>query len=113
MRLLLVAAALLFSGCAQFGAPEQLTLRTSSTLSECRGWAPKPRQCYGVYRMPENTLYSTFFKEELQGFTFEEGYEYTLLVRVDRISNPPADAPDRTYTLVRVLDKYRVREVKR
>jgi hypothetical protein len=41
----------------------------------------------------------------IRGFTPVSGYTYRLLVREDKIENPPADASNITYSLVRILSK--------
>lgn len=40
---------------------------------------------------------------KIEGFTYERGHEYYLLVRRTILANPPADASDRTYSLIRIL----------
>lgn len=40
---------------------------------------------------------------DIVGFTHEPGRHYTLRVRKDHIENPPADAPNTRYTLLKVL----------
>lgn len=103
---LLVACLPLLGACSQSGVPEQLTLRTGSTLVECGGFTvPGAKDCFQTYRLPENTPYGPIFRNEIRGFTFEEGHEYTLLVSVRHIEHPPADGSSVEYTLVRVLDR--------
>ena len=41
----------------------------------------------------------------IEGFTPVSGYTYRLLVREDKVENPPADASGMTYALVRTLSK--------
>lgn len=40
---------------------------------------------------------------EIEGFTYEHEHEYYLSVKRTILANPPADASDRTYSLVRIL----------
>ena len=40
---------------------------------------------------------------KIEGFTYERGHEYYLSVRRTILANPPADASDRTYSLIRIL----------
>lgn len=40
---------------------------------------------------------------EIEGFTYEREHEYYLSVKRTILANPPADASDRTYSLVRIL----------
>lgn len=42
--------------------------------------------------------------EQIKGFTYERGHEYYLSVKRTIFANPPADASDRTYELIRVLE---------
>lgn len=39
----------------------------------------------------------------IEGFTYERGHEYELRVKRTLLANPPMDASDRTYSLVRIL----------
>jgi heat shock protein HslJ len=45
------------------------------------------------------------FYDQIEGFTYEEGYEYLLGVKVKKIKNPPADGSSLKYTLVEVYEK--------
>ena len=45
------------------------------------------------------------FYSDIKGFTFEEGYETVLEVRIDPISNPAADQGNEQYTLIKVISK--------
>jgi hypothetical protein len=75
--------------------------------------APKRQTCMGVIemqclmvreRIPGQAppKWAPFFGS-IGGFTFVPGQRYTLRVRKDKLDNPPADAPDTTYTLLKVL----------
>lgn len=46
----------------------------------------------------------------IEGFTYERGHEYELRVKRTILANPPMDAPDRTYTLVSILQDRLVTE---
>ncbi len=41
----------------------------------------------------------------IEGFDFVEGFKYRILVRSEKVENPPADASAIKYTLVKVLEK--------
>ena len=47
----------------------------------------------------------TLFYDAIAGFEFEPGYEYELLVQVDPVENPPADASNLQYTLIEEVSK--------
>lgn len=48
-----------------------------------------------------------YFYDEIQGFEYTESFEYTLLVKIREVENPPMDASSLSYSLVRVLNKER------
>lgn len=45
------------------------------------------------------------FYNNIEGFTYEPGNEYELIVNVQKVDNPPADASDLKYTLVKEVSK--------
>ena len=47
----------------------------------------------------------TTFYDQIEGFDYEEGYEYLLNVKIKTIKNPPADGSTLKYTLVEVFEK--------
>lgn len=47
----------------------------------------------------------TLFYDGIEGFAYEEGFDYQLLVRREKIDNPPADGSSIRYTLVEVVEK--------
>lgn len=92
-------------------------------LSQCvRPWmssaitlevAPQRRACTGVTEMQCLLVRERVPTQapakwvplfgQIEGFAYVPGKRYTLRVRKDRVDNPPADAPDTTYTLLKVL----------
>lgn len=44
----------------------------------------------------------------INGFTFEQGYEYKLSVLKTKLANPPMDGSDTTYQLIEILSKTQV-----
>ncbi|MCA9989502.1 MAG: META domain-containing protein [Anaerolineales bacterium] len=85
------------------GAPTSkvTTFYVGPTLVDCQGVAPQ--KCLQVREDP-NAEYSLFYST-IEGFNFEEGYEYIIRVQVDPVPNPPADASAFRYTLVEELSK--------
>lgn len=43
--------------------------------------------------------------QTIQGFEYEKGYEYVLLVKRTTLANPPADGSMYTFELLRVISK--------
>lgn len=46
-----------------------------------------------------------YFYGQIEGFNFEKGYEYELIVREEKVENPPADASSVKYILVKEVSK--------
>jgi hypothetical protein len=49
-----------------------------------------------------------YFYSDIEGFTFEPGFDYELRVREEKVANPPADGSSLRWTLVRVVSKQAV-----
>ena len=75
-----------------FVGPEQV---------DCVGVAPQ--KCLLVKETPDADY--TFFYDSIDGFEWEAGYEYELLVRVTEVENPPADGSSLRYELVEIVSK--------
>ena len=82
-------------------AGDTMTLYVGPELVECTGVAPQ--QCMQVKESADGEY--RFFYDAIEGFTFEPGYEYELLVSVDQVDNPPADGSSLKYTLIEVVNK--------
>jgi heat shock protein HslJ len=78
-----------------------MTLYVGPELQECVGVAPM--ECMLVKEDPEGE-YELFYSQ-IEGFTFEPGYEYELLVMVEDVANAPADASSKKYTLVEIVNQ--------
>jgi hypothetical protein len=44
----------------------------------------------------------------IEGFTYEEGFVYLIVVRVERVEVAPSETPRTRYTLVKVLSKDKI-----
>lgn len=54
----------------------------------------------------EDTGEESFFKvNAIEGFTFEEGYIYTLYIEILRYENPPSEMYPYKYKLIRIKSK--------
>lgn len=89
-----------------------LLLTSCATSNELFYIASEKQDCVGVAKM-QCLLVKTdkhqadweYFYSNIKGFNFEEGFEYTLKVRVDEIKNPPADQANKEYTLIKIIEK--------
>ena len=70
-------------------------------LLDCVGVGPQ--KCMQVKTEPDADY--QYFYDQIEGFDYEEGYEYELSVQVESVENPPADASSIKYTLIEIVDK--------
>ena len=82
------------------------TLWVDSRLEDCVGVAP--RTCLRVKRAPDADW--ELFYDSIDGFDYQEGFAYELLVRVRERDNPPADASSLVYELAEVRSMRESRE---
>jgi heat shock protein HslJ len=78
-----------------------ITAWVGPQLVDCVGVAPQ--KCMQVKTNPDEE-YSLFY-DNIDGFEFEEGYEYEIQVLVEPVANPPADGSALKYTLVEVVSQ--------
>lgn len=63
-----------------------------------------PIECMLVKTEGDSEGWQNLGFEQIKGFSYERGHEYYLSVKRTILANPPADASDRTYELIRVLE---------
>ena len=86
---------------------KEIRMQVSSETGIMYAWSDDkmehPIECMLVESedFPGETLQLGF--NEIEGFTYERGHEYYLSVKRTILANPPADASDRTYSLVKIL----------
>ncbi|WAI02112.1 DUF4377 domain-containing protein [Methanogenium organophilum] len=85
-------------------APATITIEVAPALEECTGVGPQ--QCMLIREVPPagDGVWKLFY-DQIEGFTYEEGYVWTLRVNVTETENPPADASNLHYALAEVVDK--------
>ncbi len=81
--------------------PEVKTLYIGPKLEDCTGAGPQ--KCMMVKENPDGDY--QYFYQPIQGFDYEAGYEYEIVVKVEKVENPPADASSLKYTLVKIVSK--------
>jgi len=78
------------------------TLYVAAKKVSCQGVVP--RKCLQVKTdMHQDDWH--YFYNQIEGFSYEEGYRYKLRVKVTKLKNPPADASQLHYQLLKVIDK--------
>ena len=70
-----------------------------------------PIECMRVKTEDEPGRWQNLYFSEIKGFTYERGHEYVLRVKRTILANPPQDASNRTYELVRILADKKVEDV--
>lgn len=111
--LLLILAVLFHSGTEGAGVrmaaaseasalvPTEFTLYVAPQQVDCMG--ESPMKCLLVSR-EENGNYFPLY-QGIQGFTFEDGYQYKLLVQGRSLVDVPADGPSIIYRLLNIESK--------
>lgn len=77
------------------------TIYVGPELVDCTGVAPQ--KCILVKEDPDGEY--TLFYDQIEGFNFEEGYEYELVIREEQVENPPADASSIKWSLIEEVSK--------
>ncbi|MFR9164868.1 MAG: DUF4377 domain-containing protein [Dysgonomonas sp.] len=101
-RLLFIAAiitAALFVSCNEAPKTEKMTI--ASQQGDCVGVAPQ--KCL-LIKMEGQTEWQ-FFYDQIEGFTYEPGYEYVIEVKKEEIKNPPMDRSSIKYIFVKEVSK--------
>lgn len=97
---------LLLSACKKdVSTNDEFTLHIRDYKVSCSGYEGQD-SCFLVQT---GALIGTedweYFYEQIEGFEYEAGYKYELLVKKENIKNPPQDAPHVRYILIRSLSK--------
>ncbi len=77
------------------------TLYVGPKLEDCTGVAAQ--KCMMVKESPDADY--QYFYQPIEGFDYEEGYEYEIVVKEEKVENPPADGSSVKYSLVEVVSK--------
>ena len=87
---LALALVLILSACSEIPyMNDQKQIYVGPILVECEGTAP---QLCMLVKENVNEPYTLFY-DQIEGFTHEPGYVYTLYVALEPIDDPPADGP--------------------
>lgn len=86
---------------ANAGNGDEKTFIVGPETADCTGVAPM--KCLQVKEKQSENW--TNFYSNIEGFTYEPGYEYVLKVKTEKIANLPADASSIKYTLIKQVSK--------
>lgn len=82
--------------------PDLQRILISSETRVCTGVSPM--ECLQVKWNKDQEDWELFY-DHIQGFDYVKGYEYELIVKVEKVENPPADASSLKYTLVKEVSR--------
>ena len=91
----------LILACSPKNEEQLKTMYIADHLEDCTGVADQ--KCMLVKDSPEAEW--TYFYDQIQGFEYEEGFNYQINVEVQQIDNPPADASSVKYVLKEIISK--------
>lgn len=90
----------------------QLILKVKENKIGCTGYEGQT-ECYLVQQ--GNKIDSEeweYFYEQIEGFAYEPGFVYKLLIAKESIANPPIDSPPVKYVLISEISKEPVHLIK-
>ncbi len=82
-------------------AADEKTFIVASQTVDCTGVAPM--KCLQV-KEKQSDSWGNFYSN-IEGFTYEPGFEYVLKVKTEKIANTPADASSVKYTMIKQISK--------
>ena len=91
----------------QLASAQTVIYYVAPNKADCMGIGPG--KCYLVKKSPDAGY--NFFNGEIEGFTYEEGYEYKISVKIIQLENTPADQVSMKYVLDKVLEKNKAKAV--
>ena len=112
MLLMLFFAVAGLTACSDDDAPKdsvkEIRMLVSAETGVTYAWGDdmkeNPIECLLVKTEGDSEEWKNLGFEQIKGFSYERGHEYYLSVKRTILANPPADASDRTYELIRILE---------
>lgn len=100
-------AIIVLTSCSDNSDENISTIETITMASNLYKWPDGTNSLFPTYHLIKRKGEQKWecFYSEIKGFTFEEGYETILEVRITPIANPAADQGDEQYTLIKVISK--------
>ncbi len=80
---------------------EVVRLWIGAELVDCTGEAPQ--KCMLVAESENGD--PEYFYDQIEGFTFVEGFDYVIDVAVEEVADPPADGSSLRYELIEVIEE--------
>lgn len=98
---------LLMNGCnkSEGDKTEKITILISYETGEYKPWGSETTYEGMKIKEKNDVNWDIIPLTAINGFTYEEGYEYELLILKTYLSNPPMDGSSVTYTYIELLSK--------
>ena len=105
--LLSMVAIICFTSCSDDNDDNMGKIETITMASNLYKWPYGSNNLFPTYYLikREGKQEWEHFYSGINGFTFEEGYETVLEVRIDPIAKPAADQGNEQFTLIKVISK--------
>lgn len=97
---------LVFSSCNIFQKSNEKSILIGPDTQTCVSGVLET-ECLQIKRTKDQQEWENFYGK-IEGFNFEKGYEYELIVHEEKVENPPADASSVKYKLVKEVSKRKV-----
>lgn len=97
---------LMLSSCNLFKKTDDKTIYISAETKPCTS-GEMQKECMLVKWTTDQAEWELFY-DQIEGFTYENGYEYELVVSQEKVKNPPADASSMKYKLVKEVSKTKI-----
>lgn len=96
-------ALLMLSSCNFLKKSDYKTIYIGPVTQPCSTESMET-ECLQIKWTNDQAEWENFFGQ-IEGFNFEAGYEYQLIVKEEKVENPPADAASVKYKLIREVSK--------
>ncbi|HMS34822.1 MAG TPA: DUF4377 domain-containing protein [Ignavibacteria bacterium] len=101
MKILLVLSFVIFTSVNLLSKDLPIRFYVGNHKVSCTGVTSQ--MCLLMKNSPDGVW--QYYHNEIEGFKYEEGYDYEILVNKKVIDNPPADGPSFVYKLVNIVKK--------
>jgi len=99
---------ILLSGCKSVNNGSEKTIFINSETRPCKQ-GELQTDCLQIKWTKEQTDWEILGQVNvIEGFLFESGYEYELIISEEKVENPPQDASSIRYKLVKQVSKTKV-----
>ncbi len=98
--------AIILSACNLTKKANEKTIYIGAETNPCTAGVMETN-CMQVKWTKEQAEWQNFYGN-IEGFNYEKGYEYELIINEMKVENPPADASSLKYSLVKQVSKAKV-----